>query len=221
MSESGSRQSGQPSAAPSLAPRSTPTAGLLELFFLFSQLGLSSFGGGVSAWMHRAFVEQRGWIGETEFSAALALSRIMPGANVVNLAVVIGQRLRGAAGAAVAILGLLLGPSILVIGLAVVYDWFADIRLVQKMLEGTAAAAVGLILAMAVASARHLLRELMRSPAGALQSGAALAFMVAVFLSIGVLRLPLVPTVLCLAPFSIALTYLVTRRSVTGHSDDR
>src|ERR1700704_7079357 len=89
----------------------TPQVGLIELFLLFPQLGLSSFGGGVSAWMHRAFVERRGWLGETEFAAAFALARIMPGVNVVNLAVLIGQRLRGASGAAAAALGLLVGPG--------------------------------------------------------------------------------------------------------------
>src|SRR5207237_5055466 len=99
---------------------------LIELFLLFSQLGLSSFGGGVSAWMHRAFVERRGWLGETEFSAALALARIMPGVNVVNLAVLIGQRLRGSPGAAAAALGLLVGPSLVAIGLTVAYGAFAD-----------------------------------------------------------------------------------------------
>src|SRR5262245_40489787 len=73
---------------------------LTALFLLFSQLGLMSFGGGVSAWMHRTFVARRGWLSETEFSAALALARIVPGVNVINLAVLIGQRRQGRAGAA-------------------------------------------------------------------------------------------------------------------------
>jgi len=51
-------------------PGGPRNVGLIEIFLLFSQLGLSSFGGGVSAWMHRAFVERRGWLGETEFSAS-------------------------------------------------------------------------------------------------------------------------------------------------------
>jgi len=99
--------------------------GLFKLFLLFSQLGLSSFGGSVSAWMHRAFVERRRLIGETEFVAALGLARIMPGATVVNLAVVVGRRLRGAAGAAAAVLGLLLGPCLAVVGFAILYGRFA------------------------------------------------------------------------------------------------
>src|SRR5712691_8301389 len=124
--------------------------GLLRLFLLFSQLGLSSFGGGVSAWVHRAFVERRRLIGETEFAAAFALSRIMPGANVANLAVLIGQRLRGAAGAAAAVLGLLLGPCFAVVGLAILYRQFAGTVALRAVLEGAAAASVGLLIGMGV-----------------------------------------------------------------------
>ena len=217
----GKRGSAPSASQPHAAGSAPESAGLVELFFLFSQLGLSSFGGGVSAWMHRAFVEQRAWIGENEFSAALALSRIMPGANVVNLAVIIGQRLRGAAGAAAATLGLLVGPSLLAIALAIAYRYFAGATLVQKMLEGTAAAAVGLLIAMGVASARHLLNGTARSPGGPMRSGAAVALMIAVFLLIGVFRLPMVPTVLCLAPLSIALSYFGARTSPMDKSDDR
>lgn len=130
--------------------------GLVALFLLFSQLGLSSFGGGVSAWMHRAFVERRGWLGEAEFSAALALARIMPGVNVVNLAVLIGQRVRGPSGAAAAALGLLIGPSCVAVGLMIAYGALARSVVLQAAIEGVAAAAAGLLIAMGVSSAMLL-----------------------------------------------------------------
>jgi chromate transporter len=95
----------------------------------------------------------------------LALSRIMPGANVVNLAVVIGQRLRGAPGAVAAAAGLLAGPSVLVITLALAYRSLAGAALVHKALEGTAAAAVGLLIAMGIVSARQVLKETPDRPA--------------------------------------------------------
>jgi chromate transporter len=126
--------------------------GLVELFLLFSQLGLSSFGGGVSAWMHRAFVERRAWLGETEFSAAVALARIMPGVNVVNLAVLIGQRLRGSLGAAAAALGLLIGPSCVAVGLMMAYGALTRSVVLQTAIEGAAAAAAGLLIAMGLSS---------------------------------------------------------------------
>jgi chromate transporter len=204
--------------------------GLLELFLLFSQLGLSSFGGGVSAWMHRAFVERRGWLGETEFSAALALARIMPGVNVVNLAVLIGQRLRGASGAAVAALGLLVGPSLAAIGLTVGYDALAGSAVLHAAIEGAAAAAAGLLIAMGLSSATHGAGGAMRGehrPKAAAgpswfaprwQNLGAIAVLLTVFVLIGLMRLPTVPVVLCVAPVSIALAYLAMRSDSGGEA---
>jgi chromate transporter len=186
---------------------------LIDLFLLFSKLGLSSFGGGVSAWMHRAFVEQRGWLSEQEFSAALALGRIMPGANVVNLAVLIGQRARGALGAVAAATGLLIGPSLAVIGLTIGYGHFAGSIVLRAVLEGTAAAAAGLLIGMGVVSGSRIINREVKSRGRALQSVSAMAVMAGMFFSIGVLRFPTVPTVLCLAPFSIALALFTARNS--------
>ena len=106
----------------------------------------------------------------------------MPGANVVNLAVVIGQRLRGAPGAVAAVAGLLVGPSILVIALALAYRSLAGTALVHNALEGTAAAAVGLLIAMGLASARQVAQGNRPIAAAArCTAAAALAILVAVF----------------------------------------
>jgi chromate transporter len=204
--------------------------GLVELFLLFSQLGLSSFGGGVSAWMHRAFVERRGWLGETEFAAAFALARIMPGVNVVNLAVLIGQRLRGASGAAVAALGLLVGPSLAAIGLTVAYDALAGSAVLHAAIEGAAAAAAGLLIAMGVASARgaggarggeHRPEAAAAGPSWFVRRWrnlGAIAVLLTVFVLIGLMRLPTVGIVLCVAPVSIALAYLAMRSDRGGEA---
>jgi chromate transporter len=204
-----------------------PQVGLVELFLLFSQLGLSSFGGGVSAWMHRAFVERRGWLGETEFAAAFALARIMPGVNVVNLAVLIGQRLRGASGAVAAALGLLVGPSLAAIGLTVAYDALAGSAMLHAAIEGAAAAAAGLLIAMGLSSTKRggATRQNNRSDAAAAgrlrfatrwPGLGAIAVLLTVFVLIGLMRLPTVAIVLCMAPVSIALAYLAMRPDSGG-----
>jgi chromate transporter len=212
----------------SAGARTPDDIGLVELFLLFSQLGLSSFGGGVSAWMHRAFVERRGWLGETEFSAALALARIMPGVNVLNLAVLIGQRLRGAPGAAAAALGLLVGPSLAAIGLTVGYDAMAGSAVLHAAIEGAAAAAAGLLIAMGVASAHgaggarrgeHRPEAAAAGPSWFVRRWrnlGAIAVLLTVFVLIGLMRLPTVPVVLCVAPVSIALVYLAMRSDRGG-----
>jgi chromate transporter len=192
---------------------------LLELFLLFSRLGLSSFGGNVSAWVHREFVQRRQLIGEAEFVAALGLCRIMPGATVVNLAVVIGRQLRGAAGAAAAVLGLLLGPSLAVLAFAIIYRRFADVAAFHAALQGAAAASVGLIIAMGVSIGAHVLGIGSKPSPGAAARATALAAIAATFILIGVARFPMVPTILCLAPVSIALAYFspAARSSERSH----
>ena len=177
---------------------------LLELFFLFSRLGLSSFGGNGSAWVHREFVQRRHLIGEADFIAALGLCRIMPGATVVNLAVVIGRQLRCAGGAAASVLGLLLGPSLAVLAFAIIYRRFADATALHAALQGAAAASVGLIIAMGLSIGAHVLGIGRKPSPGAVARGTALAMIAAGFILIGVARFPMVPTILCLAPVSIA-----------------
>jgi chromate transporter len=196
--------------------------GLFELFLLFSQLGLSSFGGAVSAWMHRDFVERRQLISETEFLAAMALCRMMPGATVVNLAVVIGKRLRGAAGAAMGVLGLLLGPCLVVVGMALLYQRFSGVAVLHIVLEGLAAASVGLMIAMGVSLANHVVGFHTRSGGSALRRVGAMAVVAATFILVGVLRVPMVPVVLCLVPLSVALAYFTPApRRLPRASDGR
>ena len=91
----------------------TPPAspGLLQLFLAFAKIGLTSFGGGLSGWMLREFVQRRRWLDEGEFLSGLALAQAFPGVNVVNLSIWIGYRLGGSAGALVSALGMPLSTS--------------------------------------------------------------------------------------------------------------
>jgi len=196
------------SSVPRADAGAPPAVGLAQLFLLFSQLGMSSFGGNVSAWMHRELVQRRHLIGETEFIAALGLCRIMPGATVVNLATVVGRQLRGAAGATAAVLGLLVGPSLLVVAFALVYRRFAEVAAFHLVLEGAASASVGLMIAMGVSIGAHVVRGGRQANRSLAAPAAALAVMAATFVLIGVARFPMVPTVLCLAPVSIGAAYL-------------
>lgn len=193
-----------------LHPRNPPTprVALLEVFLLFSQLGLSSFGGAVSAWVHRALVERRALITEAEFAAALGLARIIPGANVVNLAVMLGHRLRGAVGAVAAGLGLILGPSVVAIALMIAYRRWGGSPASRAALEGAAAASVGLLIAMGLAAGAYLLGIGTKARLWTWRKAGNAAVIVAVFVLIGVMHVAMVPTVLLLTAVSIALAYL-------------
>jgi len=126
----------------------SPRPDLRALFLGFSAVGLSGFGG-VLPFARRMLVEQRRWMTAEEFNAQLGLCQFLPGPNVINLAVVVGKRYQGVAGAIVAPLGLLLFPLLIVLLLGLAYDTWGNLPLAQGMLRGVAAVGVGLLFAMA------------------------------------------------------------------------
>ncbi|MDB5653541.1 MAG: chromate transporter [Tardiphaga sp.] len=170
-----------------------PTVG--ALFAGFLHLGLIGFGG-VLPMTRRMVVEQRGWLTEAEFIDLLGLCQFLPGGNIINLSVAIGLHFRGLAGAVASLLGLIAAPSAIVIGLGVIYDRFKDDPRVGHLFAGLAAAAAGLLVAMAIKIALPLRAK----PVGIII--AALCFV-----AIAILRLPLLPTMIVLASLSMLATW--------------
>jgi chromate transporter len=173
-------------------PPEKPSVSLISLFLVFFRIGLFSFGGGLSGWIYRDVVTVRGWMSDADFMSGLALSQILPGANVTNLSVYIGQRLRGPIGSVCAVTGLVIGPFFAVIGLLAAYDRLATMPWIQDGMSGAAAAAIGLLLVVAIKGAR-----------GASNGLVPFMFLIATFIAVGLLQWPLVPVVLVLAPVSV------------------
>ncbi len=94
-------------------------------------------------------VEEKRWMSAEDFNTQLGLCQFLPGPNVVNLAVLVGKRYGGLSGAIVAPLGLLLGPLVIVLFLAMAYDAWGSLPAVQAILRGIAAAGCALLFAMA------------------------------------------------------------------------
>ena len=105
---------------------------------------MSGFGG-VLPWARRTLVERDKILTSEEFSAILGICQIVPGPNIVNLAVCIGSRFGGARGAIAAVLGLTLGPISIVMVLALLYEHYRYLDSVQGVLRGISAVGVGLI----------------------------------------------------------------------------
>ena len=80
-----------------------------ELFVTFNRLALQGFGG-VLAVAQRELVERERWLSQAEFVEMLAISQVLPGPNVVNLALMLGDRYFGLRGALAALAGMLLVP---------------------------------------------------------------------------------------------------------------
>jgi chromate transporter len=173
-----------------------PKVSLASLYGVFLRLGLYSFGGGISAWVHREIVDVRRWVSEEEFMAGFALGQILPGVNSTNLTIYIGQHLRGAIGAAIALGGLLSGPFVVVIAAGIAYRYLLQIPGFEAAMAGVAAVAVGMLLRLGIVFARRLRRRLMP-----------LLIMAATIVAVGILNWPLAWVVLVLAPISIAAAW--------------
>jgi len=110
----------------------------------------TSFGGGVVAYLRNGLVTKRGWLDDRAFVELLAISQSLPGLNSTNMAILVGDRLRGIAGSIAGIAGLCLPGGLLMYAVGMVYREHGDHPFATAALKGVAAAAVGLILATAV-----------------------------------------------------------------------
>lgn len=140
---------------PGLAATEAASISSLRLFMVFSKIALTGFGG-VMPFAYRALVEQYRWLSAEEFARYLALSQVLPGPTICNVALMIGKRYAGIAGALAAMAGLIIGPFLLVIALGVAYQRFGKLAMVQDALTGMTAVAAGLVLATAIKMAMSL-----------------------------------------------------------------
>jgi chromate transporter len=159
-----------------------------ELMRAFSALALQGFGG-VLPVAQRELVERRQWLTREQFLETLSIGQVLPGPNIVNMALIIGDRFFGLRGAFSALAGLLALPLAIVMTLAVLYTRFASEPMVAGALRGMGAVAAGLIVAMAL----KLLPTLAKNPLG---RGSCLLAVAATLGVVGGLRWPMAYAVL-------------------------
>src|ERR1700733_4597019 len=192
-----------PNPAPNPLSSPAPAAqqvrpSLTELFIAFATISLSGFGG-VLAWSRRMMVEERQWLTPEQFNETYALCAFLPGGNIINFAVIFGLRIRGAAGSAVAVAGLMGPPVILVMFVGAIYAHYGDVPTLRRMLTGVAAAAVGLLMATVAKMALPLFRS---------SNVAAPLISLATFIAIGIVHWPLPLVLIVIIPVSIAVAWV-------------
>ena len=181
-------------AGPVPRPRSS-----LHLFLAFSRLSLMGFGG-VLPIAQRELVERLGWLTVEEFAELLSIGQVLPGPNVVNLSLMVGDRYFGLRGALAALAGMLLLPLVLVLVAAALYHQFAGHPAVAGAVRGMGAVSAGLVMAIAL----KLLPALRRNPLGRARWVPVTA---AVVLATGVWRWPLVLVILLVGGVSCAMAW--------------
>jgi len=162
------------------------------IFKTFFTAGAISFGGGVVAYLREYLVHQQKWLDDEGFLDALELSETLPGLNSVNMSVIIGDRLRGIAGAAAAVAGLLLPGMVVMMTLGVLWSEQRHNPYLRAVLIGVAASAVGLLTTVTLQLGH---RQFVRL--------ADLLFIGATFVAVSLLNISLVIVLLTLGPLAI------------------
>jgi chromate transporter len=175
-----------------MSEASPQTVSLARIFGVFALIGVTSFGGGIVAYLRRALVEKERWLDEEEFMAALEISQTLPGLNSTNMSVIVGRKLRGPVGALVAVMGMILPGAAIVMALGFAYVRFRHDPDVAIVLTGVAAAAVGLLLQVTLKIGwKQLIRP------------RDLALVIVVFVLVGIFHISLLVTLLSVAPLAI------------------
>ncbi len=131
---------------------------LAALFGTFFRIGAFTFGGGwaMLSIIEREVVNNRRWIERDEFLDMLALAQSLPGILAVNVAVVVGDRLRGLRGSVAAAIGTIL-PSfslILLIAIFLTPETITSSPTLTAIFKGIRPVVVALIVAPVISSAR-------------------------------------------------------------------
>ncbi|MFZ2738421.1 MAG: chromate transporter [Burkholderiaceae bacterium] len=165
-----------------------------DLFWSFTWLALQGFGG-VLPVVQRELVDRKQWLSREEFIEEWAVAQVLPGPNVVNFALVFGDRYFGLAGGMAALAGLMLFPLMLALTLAALFASIADIPAAQGALRGMGAVTAGLITAAGLKLIPSLKKNVMGQPA-------CISIAVLTFCAIALLRIPLATVLLTLGILS-------------------
>ena len=170
-----------------------------DLYWSFTWLALQGFGG-VLAVVQRELVDKKKWLTREEFIEDWAVAQVMPGPNVINLGLMLGDRYFGLTGALTAMAGLLLFPLIVVLVLASMFAGIADMPQAQGALRGMSAVAAGLITGTGLKLIPALKTNVLGIPISALIA-------VMIFIAIALLRLPLVWVLLTMGLVACGLAH--------------
>jgi chromate transporter len=174
-----------------------------EVFGVFTWISLQGFGG-VLAITQRELTERKRWLSHAEFIELLSMAQVLPGPNVVNISLIVGDRFFGWRGATAALGGMMLIPLVLVLAIAALYVEYAQVPAVAGALRGMAAVAAGLI----IGTALRIAGALRGTPLG---GAMALVVGLIAFAGVALARLPLPWVLLVLGSLATAVAWFRIR----------
>lgn len=125
----------------------TNPPGVSELYWAFTKMAAQAFGG-VLPIAERVVVIDKKWLSQKEFVEMLAVAQAIPGPNIVNLSLMLGDRFQGWRGAFASAMGCLSIPIVLVSVLTLLFQSFSEHPVTKGALLGMGAVSIGLVVAM-------------------------------------------------------------------------
>jgi chromate transporter len=181
---------------------------LAHVFIAFSALALQGFGG-VIAVAQREMCERRRWLSAKDFVEMLASAQVLPGPNVCNLSLMIGDRFFGWRGALAALAGMIAAPMALMLMLAWLLGEASGVGQAQSVIRGAlggiAAVAAGQIIGTVLKLAAPIKEHVLGWPTCAVLAALAL-------IMVAWLHWPLVWVLLGLGSLTCLGTYVLLRR---------
>lgn len=197
-------QAGHSAGRAAAAPR-CDRAKLWPLFLATLYISTFTFGGGfvIVTFMKRKFVDSLKWLSEEEMLDFAALAQASPGAIAVNAAILVGWRVCGFAGMAVAVLGTILPPMVILSVISLFYAAFSANRWVALALKGMQAGVAAVILDVACGLGAKVAKE---------RSALSLALMAGAFLANFVFDVNVIFIILAAALAGVGKTLWLRRK---------
>lgn len=171
-------------------------ARLRALFFSTLYISAFTFGGGfvIVTFMKRKFVDQLHWIDEKEMLDMTALAQSSPGAIAVNAAILVGWRVEGLLGMAIAVLGTIIPPMVILSIISFFYTAFATNTYVALVLKGMQAGVAAVIFDVVCGLGGNVLKT---------RSAVYIALMAAAFIASVVFDVNVIVIILAAAAFGV------------------
>lgn len=173
---------------------------MLELCIGFLLVGMLGFGG-LAASGYYVIVERNKWLDRQDYVELFGICSVLPGGNVLNASIILGDRYQGPLGSIFALSSLMLAPLAILMVISLLYDQFSYLPDVQAAAAGAASAVAGLTMG-AAAKMSHGLQRSWASP----------LFALATFAAIALLRVPLAMVVLVIAPIAVTTAIIQARQ---------
>lgn len=131
---------------------------LRQLFTSFFKIGLFTFGGGMAMipLIEREVIERKQWVEHTEFLDMLAVAQSAPGPIALNIAVFVGYKRCGVAGALAAVLGVVVPSFVVILAVAMLFAEIRDNKVVDAAFRAMRPAVVALIVAPIIGLAKGM-----------------------------------------------------------------